>query len=94
MCAIHRRFKASGLEDLLVSVGVIAEGSVELKGKHYKLIQNWIRCGKDHGIIPPEPISYLTEMVDNVKLDSVNRLLSFVMLIEQFNRIKVLSTTC
>ena len=43
MNAIYKRYKNSGLEDLLVAAGVIAEGSAEraLKGKHYK---RGLRC--------------------------------------------------
>ena len=38
MSAIHKRFKGSGLSDVLVAAGAIAEGSVDkaLCGKHYK----------------------------------------------------------
>ena len=38
MSAINKRFKGSGLAELLVAADVIAKGSVEqaLKGKHYK----------------------------------------------------------
>ncbi len=38
MSAIYKRYKGSGLEDVLVAAGAISEGSVEqaLKVKHYK----------------------------------------------------------
>ena len=43
MNAIYKRYKNSGLEDLLVATGVVAEGSVDhaLRGKHYK---RGLRC--------------------------------------------------
>lgn len=43
MSAIYKRYKGSGLEDVLIAAGVIAEGSVDraLKGKHYK---RGLRC--------------------------------------------------
>ena len=36
--SIYKRFQGSGISDILVSAGVIAEGSVEqaLRGKHYR----------------------------------------------------------
>ena len=36
--AIYKRFKGSGLSDVLVTAGVIADGSVDqaLRGKHFK----------------------------------------------------------
>ena len=45
MSTIYKRFKGSGLSDVLVAAGVIAGGSVDqaLKGKHYK---RGVRCLK------------------------------------------------
>lgn len=41
--AIYKRFKGSGISDILVAAGVVVEGSVDqaLRGKHYR---RGIRC--------------------------------------------------
>ena len=41
--AIYKRYKGSGIAEVLVAAGVIAEGSVDqaLRGKHYRMA---LRC--------------------------------------------------
>ena len=96
MSAILSRFKGSGIEDILVSAGLIEEGSVEqaLKGKHYNraqrlykllyeaLIRHLIRSGKNQGTALPTSISHLIEVIGNTEIDSADRLLCLDMLIE------------
>jgi len=70
--AIDKRFHGSGLSDILVTAGVIAEGSVDqaLRGKHYKrsirclrlmyeaLIRRLIQHSIQHGASVPEEIRH------------------------------------
>ena len=42
--ALYKRFKGSGLDDILVTAGVVVQGSVDqaLRGKHYRRGVRWI----------------------------------------------------
>ena len=101
MSAIYKRFQESGIEDVLVTAGLIAEGSVQqaLKGKHYNralriykllyeaLVRLLIRSGSEHGITIPNDINFMIEIIRNLELDAVDRLFTFEQLTEdeQFN---------
>jgi hypothetical protein len=96
MNAIFKRFNGSGIKELLVSAGLIVDGSIEqaLKGKHYNraqrlykllyeaLARHLVATGRQEGIMIDDEIIELLEAVRDTDVEAEDRLLSMEMLLE------------